>query len=138
MWRRGWLYQVFATTQVKSKHFALQMMATPWPLGHGIILFAFGTCLLTVFKSNIVVVAATENVTREAKADTNPSRRWMRFISSFKMEQLIMTSCYSNSYTRRSKMTRVASDGKCFVIPGDEVQHTRQHCFNGLKNYGLR
>jgi hypothetical protein len=103
------LYQVFATTQVKSKHFALQMMATPWPLGHGIILFAFGTCLLTVFKSNIVVVAATENVTREAKADTNPSRRWMRFISSFKMEQLIMTSCYSNSYTRRSKMTQVPS-----------------------------
>lgn len=48
-------------------------------------------------------------MTREAKADTNPSRRWMRFISSFKMEQLIMTSCYSNSYTRRSKMTQVPS-----------------------------
>jgi len=66
-------------------------------------------CLATVFKSNIVVVAATENVTREAKAETNPSRRWMHFVSSFKIELLIMTSCYSNSYTRRNNMTQVPS-----------------------------
>jgi hypothetical protein len=78
MWRLGRLCQVFAATQVESKHFASHVMAKPWPLGHVIVPFIFGTCLLTEFD---------EIVTREVKA--KPSQRLMRFTARFKMERHI-------------------------------------------------